>query len=168
MVDWLGIVSLYAVGVILIISELFLPAHGLIGLLGLGVVSYGIYLTHGHSETTAMAAVIVVIVVLPIGLIVSVKNWHRTPVGRRVSPPNPTLTAADRMPVDHMNQYIGRTGQTISPLRPVGMCEFDGKRIECMADFGMIERGVQVEGVRVVDRTLCVQPVDDKNASAYA
>jgi membrane-bound serine protease (ClpP class) len=164
MVDWLGIVSLYAVGIILIISELFLPAHGLIGLLGLGVVSYGIYLTHGHSETTAMVAFIVVIVVLPIGLIVSVKNWHRTPVGRRVSPPNPTLTAADRMPVDHMNQYIGRTGRTISPLRPVGMCEFDGKRIECTAEFGMIERGVRVEGVRVVDRTLSVQAIEDRNA----
>ena len=164
MVDWLGIVSLYAVGIILIISELFLPAHGLIGLLGLGIVSYGIYLTHGHSETTAMVAFIVVIVVLPISLLVSVKNWHRTPVGRRVSPPNPTLTAADRMPVDHMSRYIGRTGRTISPLRPVGVCEFDGKRIECTADFGMIERGVRVEGIRVVDRTLCVQAIEDRNA----
>ena len=111
-------------------------------------------------------AILVVIIVLPIGLIISVKNWHRTPVGRRVSPPNPSLTAADRMPVDHMNQYVGRTGRTLTPLRPVGMCEFDGKRIECMADFGMIERGVQVEGIRVVDRTLCVHPVEDSNDSA--
>lgn len=168
MVDWFGIVLLYAIGIVLIISELFIPAHGLVGLLGLGVVSYAIYLTYGHSPNSAMVAAIIVILVLPIGLIISVKNWHRTPVGRRVSPPNPTLTDADRMPVDQMNRFVGRMGRTITPLRPVGMCEFDGKRIECKAEFGMIERGVAVEGVRVVDRTLCVQPITDRNDPAQA
>jgi membrane-bound ClpP family serine protease len=37
----------------------------------------------------------------------------------------------------------------LTPLRPVGICEFSGKRIECVAESGYVEKGTPVEVIRV-------------------
>ena len=159
MADWLGICLLYLVGCALLIIELFLPAHGLLGILGLGVLGFGLYESYGRSEVVGLISLAVLAVLLPTGLVVAVKNWHRTPVGRRISPPNPQLTSRDRMPVDHLKPLIGSVGRTLTLLRPVGTCLFDGHRVECTAEYGMIEKNVEGEAVRLVDRTVSVRPV---------
>jgi membrane-bound serine protease (ClpP class) len=160
MIEGLGIGLLYLLGIALMIIEVFVPAHGLLGLVGLGIFAYSIYLTTAHSVELAIVATVAILILLPLGLIWSVKNWHRTPVGKRISPPNPMLTDNDRMPVEQASELIGQKGLTVTPLRPVGMCEFNGKRVECVAAFGMIEANVQVRGVRLVDRTLSVEPIE--------
>ena len=159
MPDWLGIVFLYLLGSVLLIVELFLPAHGLLGLVGLALLIFGVYRTFEASETAGVASLMVLAVVLPTGFYVSIKNWHRTPVGRRISPPNPELKTEDRLPIDDAARFVGRVGRSATPLRPVGMCLFDGRRVECIAEHGMIESNVEVEGVALVDRSLSVRPV---------
>jgi membrane-bound serine protease (ClpP class) len=166
MADWLIISLLYAIGLALLIVEVFLPAHGLLGIVGAIVLGYAVYQTFRLDETAGLVGLIVVAVGLPTGLIVAVRNWHRTPVGRRISPPNPKLSAKDRMPVEEISVLIGRSGRAVTPLRPVGTCLFDGKRIECKAEYGMIERGTLVEAIRLVDRTLSVRPVRDESADS--
>jgi len=159
MTDWLGIGLLYLVGCTLLIVELFLPAHGLLGLIGLGMLGYGLYQTYMQSELVGLISMVILAILLPTGLVFSVKNWYRTPVGRRISPPNPKLTAEDRMPVEQLKSMIGSKGKSLTLLRPVGTCEFDGKRVECTAEYGMIEKNMEVEAVRLVDRTVSVRPV---------
>ena len=166
MEEWLGMSLLYILGVTLVIVERVLPTFGLVGIVGLLTIIFGVYLTMRNNEPAGWVAIATVLIVLPAGLLWAVKNWHRSPIGRRISPPNPELTAADRMPEDHMAALIGQVGTTRSELRPVGMCEFNGQRIECVAEFGMIEPNVKVQGVRVVNRTLSVQPVKDAATNA--
>ncbi len=164
MSGWLFIALLYVLGMILLIVELFLPAYGLLGLIGVGVLGLALYETHQRNDVAALIGLAVIAVCLPLGLIFSVKNWHRTPVGRRLAPPNPTLTADDRMPVEHMRVLVGTVGRSLTRLRPVGTCEFDGRRVECKAEYGMIEKGVSVQAVRLVDRTLLVREVPSPRA----
>lgn len=159
MTDWLGIGTLYLVGCALLIIELFLPAHGLLGLIGLAMLGYGLYETYMQSELVGLISMVILAILLPTGLVLSVKHWHKTPVGRRISPPNPNLTAEDRMPVEQMKAMIGSKGKSLTLLRPVGTCEFNGKRVECTAEYGMIEKNVEVEAVRIKDRTISVRPV---------
>jgi membrane-bound serine protease (ClpP class) len=159
MSDSITIALLYLVGMVLLIIELFLPAHGLLGLVGVGVLGFAIYETYVRSEMAGLVGLGAVAVLLPVGLVISVKFWHRTPVGRRVSPPNPVLTERDRMPVEDLRKLIGTRGKTMTLLRPVGMCLFNGRRVECTSEQGVIETGVEVEAIRLVDRTLSVRPV---------
>jgi len=169
MADWLGIVLLYLGGCVLLIFELFLPAHGLLGVVGLGVLIYALYETFAVSEVAGLLGLAALAVMLPVGLVVAVKNWHRMPVGRRILPPNPVLTGKDRMPVESIEPLVGRVGRSLTPLRPVGTCLFDGQRVECTAEHGMIEKDVEVQGVRLIDRTLSVRPVSgpaDNNQNA--
>ena len=159
MPDWLGIALLYLVGSVILISELFLPAHGMMGLVGLGVLAYAVYETFMISAGAGLAGLAALAVLLPAGLIVAVRNWHRMPMGRRISPPNPKLTDKDRMPTEELERLVGRVGRSVTLLRPVGTCVFDGERVECTSEHGIIEKNVAVEAVRLVDRTLSVRAV---------
>ena len=159
MSDWITIALLYLVGMALLIIELFLPAHGLLGVIGVGVLGFALYETYVRSEMAGLIGLGAVAILLPVGLVISVKYWHRTPVGRRISPPNPVLTEHDRMPVEDLRKLVGTRGITVTLLRPVGMCLFNGRRLECTSEQGIIETGVEVEAIRLVDRTLSVRPV---------
>jgi membrane-bound serine protease (ClpP class) len=159
MSEWIPIALLYLLGMALMIAELFLPAHGLLGLIGLAILGFGIYETYNRNEIAGLLGAAAAVVLLPIGLVISVKTWHRTPVGRRISPPNPVLTARDRMPEEDLKRFIGQIGRTATLLRPVGMCMFDDQRVECTSEQGVIGPGVEVRAVGLVDRTLSVRPI---------
>ena len=44
---------------------------------------------------------------------------------------------------------LGQTGRALTPLRPVGMCEIDRRKVECVAESGYVEKGACIEVVRV-------------------
>lgn len=84
----------------------------------------------------------------------------RTRVGRRLMPELPDAGTGDGVPhLRYLESLVGRTGQAASPLRPVGAVEFDGRRIDCEAETGLIDRGcsvrvISVEGQRVLVRAV--------------
>jgi len=156
----MAILILYLVGVFLIIAEFFLPANGLIGLVGLAVLVFGLYETYQLNQSAGLISTVVLIVAIPAGLALAIKNWHRTPVGRRISPPNPVLEDDDRLPLSEYKKLVGQRGRSVTVLRPVGTCVFNGTRVECVAEYGMIEANVEVEAVGLEDRTVCVRAVE--------
>ena len=158
MSDVLILVLLYGAGVLVLVSEVFIPSHGVLTVVGLGLLIAGIVRTFSYAGRDAgIIAVFACLVFVPAFAFLAIKYWHRTPIGKRISPPNPTLTAADTsVPVEEINSMIGKTGRSISPLRPVGICEFDGRRVSCVAQFGMVEAGVPVEGVGMSGTNLAV------------
>jgi membrane-bound serine protease (ClpP class) len=84
-------------------------------------------------------------------------------MGKRLAPPNPDAasgrSAAD---VQALQGLIGRRGRAVTPLRPVGMCEFDGRRVSCVAEMGILDKDTTVEGCRISGRDLVVRPVSDE------
>jgi membrane-bound serine protease (ClpP class) len=104
--------------------------------------------------------VLLLLVLIPTSIYFSVKYWHRTPMGRVISPPNPVLTAEDKgVDLRELEALVGQRGRTLSPLRPVGTCEFNGRRVECEAEVGMIDSSVVVEAVGLRGRCLRVRSV---------
>ena len=158
MEQWLKIVILYGAGALVLLCDLFLPSYGVLLTIGLGLFGYGLFLTFLISPTAGWISTATLLVALPSAFVVAIRNWHRTPIGRRISPPNPTLTSQDRLPVADMGTLVGLRGRAATLLRPVGMCDFDGRRIECKAESGVIEAGVEVEAVGLSDRTVIVRP----------
>lgn len=159
MEDTIKIAILYAAGALVLFAELFVPSSGVLLILGLGLFGWGLYEAFMLSWGFGVMNAIMLMIVLPTGIILGIRNWHRTPIGRRMSPPNPELTEADRLPV---HTVLGTIGQSVTVLRPVGTCEFAGKRLECMAESGFIERGVKVEAIGLSDRTVLVRAVDSQ------
>ena len=158
MSDVAVLIVLYAVGILFLLAEIFIPSHGILTLAGLGFVVAAVVKTFDvGGKDVGIVAVFACLILLPAFAFVAIKYWPRTPIGKRIAPPNPKLTSADTsIPVDELVRHIGRRGRAISPLRPVGICEFDGRRVSCVAEFGMVEAGVVVEAVAIKGGNLAV------------
>ena len=156
------IVILYLIGAGILVAEIFIPSHGILTVAGLGFVGTAIYMTFQASEAAGYVAVVLSLILLPIAAWLAIKYWHRTPVGKRISPPNPVLTPADTGDWQaRLEPFVGMVGKSLTSLRPVGTCEFDGERLECIAEMGMIDRNKPVKAVGIKERNLSVTEVED-------
>ena len=156
--EWLKIAILYGIGAVVLGVEMFVPSQGVLFVLGMGLFGWGLYEAFAISFNAGVATTVALMIVLPTAFVIAVRNWHRTPIGRRISPPNPKLTEADRLPTSDLEALLGQTGRTITMLRPVGICDFAGRRVESSSEAGLIAAGVQVQAVRLSDRTVVVRP----------
>lgn len=161
------IILLFVVAVLILIAEIFIPSHGILSVAGVGFLVAAIAETFRYGGRNAgLLAILGTAMFLPVFAYVAIKYWHITPIGRRISPPNPVLTAADiGVPIEQLRALVGRRGRAVTDLRPVGTCEFEGRRLSCVADFGLIEAGTLVLATGVQSGNLSVT-VAERPASA--
>ncbi len=147
----LVVILLFGVGILVLVAEIFIPSYGILSIVGVGFLAYAIYRAYVDiSATAGHASVAATLVLLPTLALVAVKTFHRTPWGKKIAPPNPTVRVEDFAPqYEALKQYLGQTGKASTPLRPVGTCIFDGQRVNCVAESGMIDNGTEVEAVGV-------------------
>lgn len=151
---------LYGVGVFMLVAEVFIPSHGILSVAGLGFLTAAVVRTFAeHGREAGIVAVVTCLVALPVFGFVSVKYWRRTPIGRRIVPDNPVITSADTsVPIEQLRTMIGHTGRAVSPLRPVGICDFGGRRVSCVAELGVVEAGAEVMATGIRNGNLAVSP----------
>lgn len=63
--------------------------------------------------------------------------------------------------IDELNQLLGRTGRALTPMRPVGTGDFDGRRVECVAESRYVERDRPITVIRVEGTQLTVRVTDE-------
>ena len=61
-----------------------------------------------------------------------------------------------------MKEYTGRTGKALTPLRPAGIAEVDGRRIDVQTQGEFIEPGTTVVVLRTEGSKVLVGAVPDK------
>jgi membrane-bound serine protease (ClpP class) len=66
--------------------------------------------------------------------------------------------------IQSLAELRGRVGQTISPLRPSGVVEFDGRRIDALSEGPMIDAGLWVKCVDVKPGKVFVRLVETNDA----
>jgi membrane-bound ClpP family serine protease len=59
-----------------------------------------------------------------------------------------------------LEQLRGRYGKTVSSLRPAGITEFDGRRVDTLSEGDMIDPGQWVRCVDVKAGRVIVRPVE--------
>lgn len=156
----LWIAALVAVGLLMILLEVFVPSGGVLGLLA--VVALGAGVVTAFYELGPLAGLVVlacVFVAVPIVLFFAFRWFPLTPLGRRVLPPAP---AADDVIPDSgerlkLRGLVGRFGQTTGELLPWGQVEIDSRRIEAVSEGGPIAQGTTVEVVGVQGKALVVR-----------
>jgi membrane-bound serine protease (ClpP class) len=135
----------FGIGVILLAAELFLPTHGLLGVLGsLGILA-GVGVGFTINPWLGVGLLAACLAALPLVGSWMVKMWPRTFMGRHLVLQAPVeRTASD--PVS-----VGDTGVALSELRPIGMCEIAGQRLEALSEHGIIEPGTHITVVNIVN-----------------
>jgi membrane-bound ClpP family serine protease len=146
-------VMLFAIGLVLILAELALPTHGVLGFMSLGCILGGIGVCFAIEPWLGGVVLLAAIVLSPVAWAGFVKIWPYTPVGRRILLP-PVRESVQGPPVQP-----GAIGVAISELRPIGQCEFDGQRLEAQSDHGIVAAGAKVKVVNVINRRPTVRQV---------
>lgn len=148
-----------AVGLILLVAEVFIPSGGLIGLLALSCLGLSIWKAFEHSTALGLQFLTLVVMMLPIALIVAAHFWPKTPLAKRIFLRRPEPEEVETSPRgDRLDHLIGQFGRALTPLRPSGLVDFDGRRLDGLSEEGLIPAGslvraVQVRGAQLVVRT---------------
>ncbi len=161
--------TLIAVGVVLLIAEVILGSGGILFGLSLAAIVIGVAMTFfvSNDPTIGLATLLGVFLGAPILGSLLVRLWPRTPWGRRMvlQGAQEDSTVA-QMPVNmELEHYRGQFGRALSSLRPSGVADFDGKRVDVLTEGGPVEAGemvrcLEVRAGRVIVRR--VDPVDLK------
>lgn len=154
---------LIGVGLLLLIAELFLPTGGILFALAVGALVVGVAMPFFYGDMEkGMLILVAVFVIVPAVMGLMLHIWPKTPIGRRMirTGPEEDATVA-AMPVNlELEQLRGRLGRAVSSLRPSGMADFDGKRIDVLAEGAMVDPGTWVRCIDVKAGKVIVRPVD--------
>jgi membrane-bound ClpP family serine protease len=148
------------VGLLLLLAEVFIPSGGLIGFLAIGFLGVSLYLAFA---TTTLGPVFLVVagLMIPLTLMLAIYLWPRTPMAKflLLSPPEPE----DVIPDGHalmLEHLVGQFGRALTPLRPSGLVDFEGRRLEGLSEEGLIPAGMLVRAVQVRSGRLIVRVAD--------
>ncbi len=157
-------------GLTLLVVEVFIPSGGLIGFLAVGFLGVGVWKAFAISATAGLLALLGLVLMLPVVFSIAIYLMPRTPLGRWMflRPPAPDEVEPERPAGSRLDHLIGQFGRAITPLRPSGVVDFDGRRLDGLAEEGLIPSGtlvraVHIRGGSLVVRTAKVQTLDDLN-----
>ena len=160
---------LIAAGVVILLAELLFPS-GLFFIIALCAIVGGVVMTFLYSEDpyTSVLTLVGVVILLPLLGNLLLRIWPRTPLGRRffLQGAEEDATVAS-MPVNmELEQLRGQLGRTLSPLRPSGVTDFGGRRIDTMSEGMMIDAGrwvrcIDVKAGKVIVRAVEAPPLSD-------
>jgi membrane-bound ClpP family serine protease len=163
------VVTLLALGLGVMVLEVFVPSGGILGFVSIAALVAAVATAFLEQGATAgIASLTVVVLAVPAVLALAFRWFPETPLGRRVLPPAPE--AADLLPDQerrrHVRDLVGHAGWTVSELLPWGSVEIDGEAVEATSEGGPIEAGVAIEAVGVQGTALVVRAVEDRRETA--
>lgn len=162
-------ILILVLGLILVIAEVFIPSGGILAILAAGCIIWSVVLAFQRgSLTSALTFLLVVFVALPVVLGAAFYYWPRSPFGKYffLSGPSADEIDASTPRQQSLQELRGQVGRAVTPLRPAGISEFGGRRVDTVAEGVMIEAGervrvIEVSGNRVVVRRVEVAPQGD-------
>lgn len=159
---WVWAILLLVAGMALTVLEIFIPSGGIIGFLAISAVMASIVVAFMEGPVEGVCFLATAIALLPAVIMLALKWWPRTPMGRRVLLDVPE--SDEVLPEDDRRHYrglIGRTGRAKTQMLPGGVIVIDGKAMDALSDGVPIEPGQAIRVVDVHATTLIVRPVED-------
>jgi membrane-bound serine protease (ClpP class) len=155
-------VFLYVVCAGLIVAEVFIPSAGLLAIGAIACLVGGVWLFFQYSAAAGWIGLVIGLIMVPSLLVLAYKILPKTRFGRRMMLAPPARDRGDAIPdTPELGELLGRLGQVLTPLRPVGMCDFDGRRVECVAESGYVEKNRTVKVIRVEGTQVTVRVMDE-------
>lgn len=155
-------VFLYFACAALIIAEVFVPSGGLISICALACLAGGIAIFFKHSVVAGWVGVGIAAIMIPAVLVFAYKIFPKTRFGKSVTLTPPQRPKGDAIPdTDKLKELLGAEGVVLTTLRPVGMCDFSGRRIECVAESGYVDKGKKIKVINVQSTKLTVRTIEE-------
>ena len=158
---------LAGIGVILLAAEIFvMPGFGFAGVLGIVAILAGLILSlvgaGDTSEVVLMATgrVVFSLLIALMASLVILRFLPRLPFGRRLILETGLGSGHNYGSAPDSDQrWLGKKGRASSALRPAGVAEIEGERVDVVSDGELIDAGQFVEVTRVDGNRIVVRRV---------
>jgi len=151
-------IILFVTGLILLIIEGMIPGFGLPGIGGIILLIAGVILAV-NSVTNAIISLGIAIVITAIIAIILVKLGKRSPMFNKIVLETELKDDKGYLSSSRKDEYLNKEGITITELRPSGIIEIDGKRIDALSEGSYINKNVSIKVVRVEGSKIFVRRV---------
>ena len=160
----LPLFACFFLGLILLIVEVFMPGFGLPGIAGIVLEMICIALVYAsYGSMAALGVTLIILAVVAIVISLALRSANKG----RLSKSPVILTETESVEGGYvaardMEVFIGKAGKTTTVLRPTGMAEFDGVKLNVQSDGEYIAKGENVfvdhvEGAKVVVRRVVTE-----------
>lgn len=165
MLEWVAVnlplIVCFVVGIVLLVLEAFVPGFGLPGISGIVLEVITIVLAWvNHGPVAALGVTIIVLSLIAIAISVSLRSATNGRLSRsKLILKEKESNEAGYRSSEDMNVFLGKEGETTTVLRPTGMAEFDGVKLNVVSDGEFVPEGTKVrialvEGNRIVVRSI--------------
>ena len=152
-------IILQLVGTLVIIAEIIIPSGGILSILAAAIFGYSLYLVFANiSASAGLAFIIADLILVPILIYIGIKFIAKSPVTLRTR-----LSRKDGVTSqsEEMNDYLGRQGQAITDLRPSGVANINGTRLDVVTRGEYIEKQTQIIVIAVRGNQIIVKQKDN-------
>ena len=146
------------VGVVLLVVEMYVPGFGVPGISGIALLVLGfVLLKPPLAEGLLLFAILAAVLCVALSVCLYSASKGRLSKSKLVL--NDVAVPASMAENNDLNYFIGREGVTHTALRPAGIGEFDGVKLNVVSDGEFIakDRPIRVQSVdgnRIVVREL--------------
>lgn len=163
MFETISIVSivLFIVGLALLLVEMFIPGFGIFGGLGLIALVLCVVFQAGSLVEALILVLILAVIVAALSLLAARsfrRGWlYRSPLVLK----NAAGKEQGYVANEDYSRFAGRSGQSLTPLRPAGTAVLGGEKADVITDGEFIPAGAHIVVVRVAGARIVVKQTDD-------
>lgn len=162
--DWIipSAWALVTLGLVAAVIDLVVGTAGLLATVGVVLLVAGVGIAFTHSLMFGITVLAAATILAPLAGWVLARVFPWTPLGRSMLVRSASVdeTASSFPALQDLDMLEGRLGTTRSYLRPSGVVEFDGRRIDCITEGMMVEPDRKVRCLNVHGGRVLVRPVD--------
>jgi len=144
-------------GLALVIYEIFTPGFAFPGFTGLILLIASVILTV-RSLAEALMMIMLILVVLTVVFIIALRSAAKGNLAKSALILKERSTREDGyLSTEDMQIFVGRNGTAATVLRPAGMADFDGVKLDVVTEGEFIEKDAPVTVIRVEGRRIVVR-----------
>ena len=157
----LPIIICFVVGIGLLILEAFMPGFGAPGITGVILEVITLVMTwFEHGPVATLAMLLIVLLVLAIAISMSLRSITSGRLSNsQLVHSESEQTEGGYRSTQELDAFMDKVGVTSSVLRPAGIADFDGVRLNVSSEGDFIPAGTQVRIVRIEGAKVLVKPV---------
>ncbi len=154
-------ILLFAVGMLMMVLELFIPSGGALSCLAAFSIVAAIIVGFTHGSTMGVILLGVTAVWVPLMFVMAVKFWPHTPLGKIMLIQRPTIEETLPESDDSaLKKLVGRTGRAKAKMLPSGPISIEGQTFDAVSEGMPIEVNQLIQVIAIRANRPVVRPID--------
>ena len=148
----------FIIGLGLLVFEIFFPGFGAPGIAGIALLVLGVVLT---AKTLPEAVILALIILALLGIAIALvfNSASKGRLSKTLILSEVLNTRSGFRGTEDYEEFLGKEGISLTPLRPAGIAEFDGVKLDVVTEGEFIPKNTRVKVVNISGRRIVVREI---------